>query len=552
MSGLLPSLANLLWYLSALPESRAFQRALDQVAPAQEALLLELLRRNQTSVFGRAHGFTAIRSVTEYQERVPLQEYDDLLGSIEQISAGEPGVLTAEPVQLLERTSGSVSASKLIPYTASLKAEFQRAVSTWIVDLFRSDPSLMNGQAYWSISPVTRRNERTAGGIPIGFEEDQEYLGGLQRHLSQSVMAVPSQVKLLSSMEAFRYVTLLFLLRSESLRLISVWNPTFLSLLLRPLAGWWESLATEIEQGGLSHLPAEVDEDLRAMLAALNQPDPRRAAAIRAAFTAGGGPGAIHARLWPRLRLVSCWTEAHAAPFVQELEQLLPQARVQGKGLIATEAFVSLPLVGQAGAVPALRSHFFEFLPGNGDRPRLAHELEAGQEYSVVVTTGGGLYRYRLHDRVAVAGHLRQAPLLRFLGKEANLSDRFGEKVNEGHVRDALARILPPTPAFAMVACEEWPDGWAYTLYLEAPNQPDAALVEAAAALEAALQENFHYRYCRDLGQLQPVRAFRIRHGAAEAYLATCQAHGQRLGDIKPVVLHKRSGWSDAFAGYPV
>ena len=55
------------------------------------------------------------------------------------------------------------------------------------------------------------------------------------------------------------------------------------------------------------------------------------------------------------------------------------------KGLIATEGIVTIPFEGHHPL--AIRSHFFEFLDRN-DQPKLAHELEAGSEYTVVLTTG--------------------------------------------------------------------------------------------------------------------------------------------------------------------
>ncbi|HEX6739889.1 MAG TPA: GH3 auxin-responsive promoter family protein, partial [Vicinamibacteria bacterium] len=344
---------------------------------------------------------------------------------------------------------------------------------------------------------------------------------------------------------------------------ISVWNPTFLTLLVARLPDWWPRLAGDIARGTLSP-PAPLAPELRVQLAASLRPDPRRAAEVRAACGAGDGPAAVHARLWPRLRLVSCWADAHAALHAPELARLFPQARLQGKGLIATEAFVSLPLTGRPGAALALRSHFFEFLPAGdgagaespGERPLLAQQLEAGGRYAVVVTTGGGLYRYRLHDLVEVAGRLGACPLLRFVGREAAVSDRFGEKVHEGHVRRALDALLPRhaiRPAFAMVACEEEAGRHAYTLFVEAREAGDAALLALGADLEAALAENYHYRYCRDLGQLDALRVFRIasddRGGALETYLAVCRGHGQRAGDVKPVALHRLGGWSRAFRG---
>ncbi len=561
-------LANTLWYLSNLPDSLAFHLARRNVANTQQKLLLRLLQRNAETEFGHRYDFASIRSVAEYQARVPLSTYDDYREAIQRMAEGQPHVLTQEPVLLLEPTSGSTAATKHIPYTATLKAEFQWAIAPWVVNLFSHTPDLLLGQAYWSVTPVTRRDERTSGGTPIGFEEDSAYLGGWQRHLLQAVLAVPSLVRLIDNMEAFRYVTLLFLLRSRSLALISVWNPTFLILLVDRLLDWWSQLAADIAHGTLSP-PTPLASDLQRHLTTLTRPDHRRAVEIRTIFQANNDPAAIHTLLWPRLRLISCWTEAQAALHVPELARLFPQANIQGKGLIATEGFVSLPLVGQEGAALTIRSHFFEFIPTPnpqpptpGRQPLLAHELQSGSQYAVVLTTGGGLYRYQLQDLVQVVGYLGSCPLLRFLGKEAYLSDWFGEKLNERHVRQALDELFTHyaiRPTFAMLACDEQPKGrrtthlnsshFAYTLYIEAEGVSEATLKQLGGELEATLQENYHYRYCRDLGQLDALCVFCIDNGALETYLSVCQAHGQRAGDIKPVALHRLGGWSQVFQG---
>ena len=544
--------ANFLWFLSTMPESLAFGRAVQNVAQTQQQYLLRLVRRNADTNFGRRYGFTSIRSVADYQMRVPLSTYDDYQPAIKQISTGQPNMLTREPVLLLEPTSGSTAATKLIPYTASLKAEFQCAIAPWIADLFWHDPRLLLGQAYWSVSPVVGRNQHTPGGIPIGFEEDSEYFGRWQRHLVQAIQAVPPLVKLIDEMDTFRYVTLLFLLRSQQLTLISVWNPTFLTLLVKPLLDWWPQLVADIELGTLSP-PKPLAADLLEAFQARNRPQPRRAATIRAIFQTESDLAAVHARLWPQLRLISCWLDAQAAPYAAHLAQLFPQARLQGKGLLATEGVVSFPLTAQPGAALALRSHFFEFQPAaETTTPLLAHQLETGGQYEVILTTGGGLYRYQLHDLVEVVGHFKQCPLIRFVGKTAHVSDNFGEKLNERHVRQALADALKTyglQPVFAMLAGETELAPPAYVLFIEINQAADATLQQLAATLDIKLQDNFHYRYCRDLGQLAALCVFRIDRDGLSTYITACQTHGQRAGDIKPVSLHRRGGWLKAFYG---
>ncbi len=551
MSSGAPLAVNGLWLLASLPEALACRRALGRVAVTQEAVLKRILHANRASDFGRRHRFATLRSVADFQAAVPLADYDDRAGEITAIAAGDRQVLTTEPVLLLAPTSGSVSGRKLIPYTAALQREFRRGIAPWCADLFLSRPALLFGPAYWAVTPAAREGERSAGGLRIGFADDSDYLGPLGRLFARAVQAVPPEVRAIGEMEAFWYTTLLFLLGQRELRLVSVWNPTFLTILLERLHLGWEALADDLGAGRFAP-PTPLPPELAARFVARLRPAPARAAQIRAAFSAGGAAGAIHARLWPRLGLVSCWADGPAATDAAALAQLFPGVPIEGKGLLATEGIVSIPRHGGAGCPLALRSHFFEFLPEGGGAPLLAQHLTAGDTYDVVVTTGGGLYRHRLHDRVAVTGFAGECPRLRFLGKADLIADRFGEKLHEEEVRRAVAAVLgaaETAPAFVLVAGEALEEGFAYCLYIEAPGADDAALRQVGGALEERLLENFHYRYCRDLGQLAPLRVFRIDGGGREAWLQGCQARGQRLGDIKPATLHRGDDWSRSFRG---
>src|SRR5215467_12477832 len=154
--------------------ARRFELALQQPEATQRSILLGLLRRNQNCAYGKRYGFGTIRSMEEYQARVPIATYDDLAPWIERMKLGEKGVLTADPVLMFEKSSGSASAAKFIPYTTTLKTQFQAALSPWIADLYRSFPGLGAGSAYWLVTPLAKREERTLGGIPIGFENDAE------------------------------------------------------------------------------------------------------------------------------------------------------------------------------------------------------------------------------------------------------------------------------------------------------------------------------------------------------------------------------------------
>ncbi len=514
------------WWLASLPHARALRRALRDPKRAQRRVLERTLRRNAATAFGRQHGFAALRMPDAFQRAVPLASYDDMRPWIERICAGEAGVLTRSRVERLVPSSGSTAAAKLIPYTAELRSEFARALAAWIGDLYRARPELLRGRAYWSISPAIPFKVDTPAALPVGFEDDSAYVGGLFGPLLARALAVRPAVARTGSIDAFRHATALELLRARDLTLVSVWHPSFFTLLLEALTRHWTDLVRDVRTG-------QPDGALA------TRADPRRADELAAL-----GPGAWR-EIWPRLGLVSCWSDAHAASAAHELARALPGVPLQPKGLLATEAFTTLPF---AGARPvALLSHFFEFIDAAG-AARLLHELREGEEYGLVVTTGGGLYRYRTRDRVRVDGFVERTPSLCFVGKEDRVSDCRGEKLDDGFVANALRACLRGDGGldFAMLAPDERGEGLGYTLYVQA--QP-LALAALAPALEAALCENPHYRYCRELGQLAPLRIFAVRSGAQATYIERCLSAGQRLGDIKPAGLSAESGWSTRFDG---
>lgn len=467
--------AQAAWWVGCLPEYVRFRRALGRVREEQAAILARIVGANRDCEFGRRHGFGDIRSVEDYRARVPVVTHEDVRADIERLA------LTRERVRLFEPTSGSTTASKLIPYTASLEREFQRGIRPWIADLYLRDPELMRGPAYWSVSPPGLGTGRTAAGIPIGFADDSEYAGRWQKHLVQAVMAVPPGIRRITDPEEFWRATVERLRACRELRLISVWSPSFLSI-----------LADRLED------------------------DP--------------------ARVWPKLRLISCWADAHSSGPARALMARFPQARLQPKGLIATEGFVSLPFRGRT--VLAVRSHFFEFLPkGDASAVKLAHELDLGAVYSVVLTTGGGLYRYALGDLVEVTGREQEAPVLSFIGRD-RVSDRRGEKLHEAHVSRVVAEafaVVGVHPEFATLACE---GERGYVLYYDA----DCAGEVLAAEVERGLGENVHYAHARRLGQLAAVTARRVE-GAAVRYQKACEARGQRAGDVKTPALDLGGEW---------
>lgn len=526
---------------------RHFMAALADPASAQAARLREQLAAGAHSEWGRSLGLPAVCSRGEgsddalrcaFQEVVPIQRWEDVAPWVERVASAagdaDPPLWLPEPVEFYERTSGSASAAKLIPYTAGLRAEFRAATDAWLYSMHyhgTGSQRPLGGRAYWSVSPALRGRQQTPNGTPIGIEDDAAYLGPLGRWAMARLFAVPTSVARIQGHDDWLSATLRHLLMATDLRLVSVWSPSFLLLLLEALE-------------------ARCDTLLRTL--------PR--ARVRAIAAAQRDGATLPEACWPRLVLLSCWTAGGAARDVTLLRRHLPRVAIEPKGLMATEGVVSLPWIDPAsgaGVVEselgplldschplAVTSHTLEFidLSAPDAPPRWAHELSPGSRYSPLLTTAGGLYRYELGDVVRCVGRVDRTPCIAFEGKRYAVSDLRGEKLHADHVERVLAAAAADIEAqvlFAVVLpAPDWsPPGYLLCLELDpAAVDPRAATRRFAALVEQGLRDNVHYDHARSLGQLQALNWSVVTAGS-RWYAAAKQEQGMRLGDIKQVAL---------------
>jgi hypothetical protein len=507
-----------------------FRAALADARAVQARRLQAILVRHQHCEYGRRHGFASIADPAAYAQRVPVVEYDALRDSIERMAAGARNVLVATPVIAFEETGGSSGGAKLVPYTAEALASFQRGLLPWLDDLHANVHGLDTGRAYWSISPAMRAPRQTAGGVPVGLPSDAAYLGDEVAGDLLATLCVPPAAARIDSIDAWRRFTLAHLLAAEDLALVSIWSPTFLQELLR-----------QAQEDAAWLVRCLVDGDALLDVAGASAPRVSRARGeLLRAVLAQRDPE--WTRLWPGLAVISCWDQAAAGPYAAALRRAFPGVRVQGKGLLATEGLVTIPLCDAAMPVLAVDSGFYEFVDATGTA-WLASDVIPGQEYEVLLTNDAGFYRYAIGDRVRVHGFVGSAPMLEFVGRTGGGSDLCGEKLTEAFVAAALPALGLRFAMLAPVATA--PRG--YVLLLDAAEVGAEEVALLAARADAALAANPQYAYARQLVQLAPVRGVRCEQPVAR-WLALCRQRGQRLGDIKPVALCTVDDWPQHFA----
>lgn len=440
------------------------ERAMQDPADAQQKLLAEILLAVAPSAMGRRHRLTPDMTVAAFQDAVPIRDYAGFAPFIADIVAGAPEVLTQNPVIAWELTGGSSGGRKPIPYTAALLDAFQRGIMAWFGDFLTAKPQIGAGRAYFAISPALTP-AADLGGLPVGLGSDLSYFGDQAEHLGP-VMLFDASLNTVDY-DAWAAATIAMLTQTRDLSLISVWSPTFLTALLDQI----------------NHVPD-----------------------------------------WPALAMVSAWGDASAAAGADDLRQRLPQAHFQPKGLLSTEAIMTIPLFGQADPVPALTSTFMEFRASDG-AVHLVANLKRGAVYDLIITTPGGLIRYDIGDQVICAGHVGQTPMLRFVGRTGG-TDLVGEKLTDAFVSSCLRQTQISGVLVALTDPAR---------YLLVTDDAQADLLQ----LDAALSENPQYAYARRLRQL-PLPQLVRRDNLMADVVAHRRALGHRLSDIKvPVLLNE-------------
>ncbi|MDZ8263637.1 GH3 family domain-containing protein [Nostoc sp. ChiQUE01b] len=446
------------------PTARRFHQALDNPELMQTSVKREICDRLIKSEYGKTLG---IHSVDDWQ-RVPIVDYDALEPYLNQKQ--QQISLTPEPILFYEKTSGSSGAVKWIPYTQSLRRSFNQMFCVWAHDLIVHGPKFSTGKIYACISPQLNVVDSQA------LQDDLDYLDGWLRWFLRPWLVMPNKLNRLHDANLFKHQLALALLEAEKLEIISIWSPSFLQIHLKYIQENQDLL-----RGELHNL---ISYHRLQLLSESNIP---------------------WMQLWPNLKLISCWDSANAADQAQGLRSAFsssaslsqfPGVFIQGKGLLATEAPMTIPLIVAGGCVPVLDEVFFEFEDETGSLYAL-HQLNIGKEYTIILSQKGGLYRYRIGDRIRVTHYYRHTPCLEFLGRHQAISDLVGEKLQETFVNNALTLLnLQGTNFKSLIPIADPPH---YILLLDSAKETPEII---AQQLDQALSESYHYNRARTIGQL--------------------------------------------------
>jgi hypothetical protein len=365
----------------------------------QQHTLLRLVRRARHTRFGTDHDFEGIRTIADYQRRVPLRSYEEFWSDY--WSAPFPYLADVSwpgPIRYFALSSGTSSgATKYIPLSPPMLASNQKAALTTLSLFLAAHPgtSLFTGRLFFLGGSTDLRDLSADSDHPPLYPVLGGDLSGITVREASALLRPftfpPEKLALLNDWD-------------EKLRLLAEEAVNLPITMLSGVPSWLLVLFDRLRQlTGHEHI-ADVWPGLRLVLHGGTRFD-----SYRDLFRRIIGDPSVH------------FVETYPA----------------SEGFIAAED----PRYGLLRLIPD-HNIFFEFIPVEDLEARhparhTVADLEPGVQYAVVLTTCAGLWSYVLGDTVCF--ERRDPPLLRFSGRTRYVLSADGEHLISEEVEKAVA-----------------------------------------------------------------------------------------------------------------
>ncbi len=482
--------------------ARRIDRMAQNAIADQEQVLQQLIRHGQRTAFGQEHHLAAVRTPEDLAQAVPIRDYEALKPYIERIKAGENDVLWPGRPLYFAKTSGTTSGVKYIPMSReSTPLHFGTARDA----LFNYYARTGNGHwldgkmIFLSGSPALEK----IAGIPTGR------LSGISNHL------------------------------------VPAWLRT------NQLPSWKTNCIEDWEE----KLERIVDETLRADMRLISGIPPW-VQMYYERLLQRTGKRTIR-EIFPNYS-VFVYGGVNFEPYRSVLEALVGAPVDSVETYPASEGFIAFQdaFPHQGLLLNTNAGMFFEFVPvaevGTPHPTRLwLRDVEAGQQYAIILHTNAGLWGYDLGDTVQFVS--TRPYRLVVTGRVKHFISAFGEHVIGKEVEEALLPVARQAGVGIVeftVAPQITPPegGLPYHEWFIEFDQPPADLQAFALAVDARMrQQNIYYDDLVRGGILRPLVIRTLQRDAFRNYMKT---QGKLGGQNKVPRLANNRTIADALAAF--
>lgn len=334
-----------------------FQCAFTDTLSYQKKLLLQFIKHNITTEFWKKYWYETIQTIEDFRKQVPLHTYDDLQPYIEKMMAWNKDILWKWEVPFFAKSSWTTAVSKYIPITrCALRKNHFAVPKMWMWMYLASNPEANIFSWKWiilwgrMIKNPYNLSKNNVWDVSAILQQCAPIITRIFRKPSLSVSFMSDFDKKLDAIiDETLWMPITYV----------AWVPSWITLLL-------QRIAQRFPQRSISDI-------------------------------------------WPDLELFLWWWIS-IAPYKKQLDILFQSSKIKYRQTYnASEWFFAIQDKADRNDMLLATQHhvFYEFIPF--DQIHLPHphvltlsQLEIGKRYELIITTDGGLRRYRIWDVIEV------------------------------------------------------------------------------------------------------------------------------------------------------
>lgn len=132
-----------------------------QAVACQQAVFENLIKNGAKTAFGKEHHFSEIKNIQDFENKVPVRSYEDLLPYFTRVLERESDVLWPGISLYFARSSGTTNGSKYIPLTAAYLKSTQYAARYMIANLVDhfGNTGFIKGKLFYQADPPIFENK---------------------------------------------------------------------------------------------------------------------------------------------------------------------------------------------------------------------------------------------------------------------------------------------------------------------------------------------------------------------------------------------------------
>ena len=364
----------------------------------QERIFTKLIQKAQNTEWGKKYDYKRIRNPEDYRQRVPISSYEDIFPYIQRMLRGEQNVLWGSKVTWFSKSSGTTNArSKFIPVSWESLRECHFRGGKDVLALYLANNA--KSRFFWG------RGLSIGGSFETNPEYPQSSFGDISAVVvqnlptwAQALRTPPLEVAMLEKWEDKIEAMVKLTPKQNITSILGV--PTWTIVLLQQI----------LEREGKEHIE----------------------------------------QVWPNLEVF-----IHGAvsfkPYRELFKTLAPTIDFM-ETYNASEGFFGLQDELGRNDMLLLLDYgiYYEFIPINeldSDSPKVYNlsEVEVGKNYAMLISTSGGLWRYKIGDTVKFT--TTDPYRIQITGRTKHFINAFGEEVIIENAETAITFACEQTRA---------------------------------------------------------------------------------------------------------